>query len=110
MHESTSWIYGDEAFGLRFASWFGRNISHQLLMILSITLARFRRISINSLTSVEIKQCAELAEKTLALSFYFRSILEQFPELKQKYTPNKLKKCFSDSQSKNAMIQDLQGI
>ena len=62
-YESVSWIYGDEAFGLRLANFLARTLPGNLIYTMTIGIARLRRNQANLYSSFQIAEMADQAEQ-----------------------------------------------
>ena len=107
-HSAMSWIYGPQAFGLRLASWMGRNAPLDVIFVWVVLFARLRRRSDQFLSSSQISELAQSAGKSWLIATYFRD-LQSNPNFAKRIPPKRLKKAFEDSHELENLINELKG-
>jgi hypothetical protein len=107
-HSAMSWIYGPQAFGLRLASWMGRNAPLNVWFIWVAIFAQLRRCSDQFIPSSQIAALARRAESTWLIATYFRD-LQSIPQLANSMDRKRWKLAFEDSHEMENLIKELAG-
>jgi hypothetical protein len=107
-YEATKWIYGDEAFGLRTASFMATTVSTDVFFLWVVLFARLRRHADHFHTTAEIAAMAHTAELTWLAATYFRD-LQSNPNLAKSIDSKRLKLAFEDSHELKNLIEELVG-
>ena len=107
-YEAMSWIYGDEAFGLRMASFMATSISTDVFFQWVVLFASLRRRVDYFLTTTEISGLAHKAELMWLASTYFRD-LQSNSEFRNSIQSKRWKSAFVDSNEFKDLIEELAG-
>ena len=107
-YEATKWIYGDQAFGLRMASWIATTATDDVFFVWVVLFARLRRYSNHFYSTAQIASLAQNAEATWLIATYFRDLRSnsQFAEI---IDSKRWKLAFEDSHEMENLIKELAG-
>ena len=104
---ATKWIYGEKAFGLRFASWMCRKMPENILRLELLLWVLMRRAGADILNSAEIAQLHQITI-SLARSFlYLKQMSQQDGEFSKLLKPAHLKRVLSDEAIFESFIEKL---
>lgn len=107
-YEASKWIYGDQAFGLRMASFMGTTASTDVFFLWVVLFARLRRYADHFHTSAEIAAMAQTAEMYWLAATYVRD-LQSDPKFRNSIQSKRWKSALRDSREFKVLIEELAG-
>ena len=96
LFEAFEWIYGPEAFGLRFAAWFARKAPDAVIDGLVLGVLRLRAVPDAILPSEQIAEMAKEALAVWKVSKRLEWLWRHDPRYKQVLNPKRIRAAFAD--------------
>jgi hypothetical protein len=96
LFEAFEWIYGPEAFGLRFAAWFARKAPDALIDGLVLGVLRLRAVPDAILPSEQIAEMAKQAKEVRDSSKRLEHLWQHDPRYKRVLDPKRIRAAFAD--------------
>jgi hypothetical protein len=96
LHEANRWIYGDEAFGLRFIAWIARKAPDPVIDGMALLMFRFRQVPGAILPSDKIAELARQAREVCLLSKCHEWYWRNDPRFSKILHPKRIKLAFAD--------------
>lgn len=96
LYESTKWIYGKNALGLRFGSWLCRKVPEKVLRLFLLTWVLLRRVSKDILSPEDIAHLRNNTEELYNSLITFKYLSKQTDESAKLFQPGNLKRALSD--------------
>jgi hypothetical protein len=109
LYRSMKWVYGDEAFGLRFADWIGRKAPPEMVRLMLLGFVLLRRTESTLLSSAEIADLHHATFQIFNLSDELRRLHEDNPASKYLH-PSYIKSVFSGRISFHDLKAELESI
>ena len=108
-YEGTKWIYGNRAFGLRFAAWLSRAMApRRALLVLGFAL--LKRTDHPFLGSDQIAELALQAQIAKRNSLRLKELAESDPRFTAVLNPQRIKSAFADEIALKRWRSELDGI
>jgi hypothetical protein len=101
MYDSLKWIYGDQAFGLRFIAWFARKAPDAVVDSLILPMLRLRRVPGAILSSEEIAKLANQADRLRTVSKRLENLWQTDPAFREILDPKRIRRALADTVSLN---------
>lgn len=95
-YEAAVWIWGDRAFGYRFAAWFTKKASDPLIDLVTLTFVLLRRVPGAMISSQEIARTAAAALELKMASEAMRHLANMDPRFADVFSPKRIRRAFSD--------------
>jgi len=108
LYGSTKWLYGREAFGLRFADWLSRNADDSVLRAMLLLWVLLRRSGGDLLTSLEITDIHEKCLESARIFLTLKSMYESDLRFKYVLEPRRLKQALSADKLLPSFIMELE--
>ena len=96
LYEANRWIYGDGAFGLRFAAWIARKAPDALVDSMTLLMFRLRQVPDAILPSDEIAAMANQAREVCIASRKLEWLWLNDPRFSEILSPKRIKLAFAD--------------
>ena len=96
LYEANRWIYGDGAFGLRFAAWIARKAPDALIDGMTLLMFRLRQVPDAILPSDKIAEMAKQAREVCIASKKLEWLWRNDPRFSKILNPKRIKLAFAD--------------
>ena len=107
LHEATEWIFGRQAFGLRFAALLQKNAPSLLKSFLVVAMAAMRRRPNDFYSSQQIASMAKEAEQMRQASMRLRELWKTDKRFSAVLQPRRIRAGFKDQIAFNAFLREL---
>jgi len=101
LYEALEWVYGRQAFGLRFAAWIAKKHPMKMIGFMILGFAQLRHSSNDMLSSEEISQLADQAELVLGYSRKIQQLWKSDPRFRNVLNPRRVREGLRDQPSLN---------
>jgi hypothetical protein len=108
LHEAISWIYGPNAFGLRFIAWFAKKLDRRPKPALVLCWAKLRRVSGDLYPSPEIALLADRAETIRNQSLQLRELAKNERRFASVFAAKRIRAALKDEISFRRFIKEIQ--
>jgi hypothetical protein len=96
LYEATRWIYGEGAFGLRFAAWIARKAPDALVDNMTLLMFRLRQVPDAILPSDKIAEMAKQARDAWIASKQLERLWRSDPPFSKILSPKRIRLAFAD--------------
>ncbi len=96
LYEANRWVYGDGAFGLRFAAWIARKAPDALVDSMTLLMFRLRQVPDAILPSEKIADMAKQARDACMASRKLEWLWRNDPRFSEILNPKRIKLAFAD--------------
>ncbi len=96
LYDGLKWIYGDEAFGLRFIAWFVRKAPDAVIDGMILPMLRLRNVPDAILSSEKIAALTVQARALKEMSMQMERLWREDPRYKIVFDPKRIRAAFAD--------------
>jgi hypothetical protein len=107
LYESTSWVYGVEAFGLRLAAWLARKSTPDMKALCVLAFAARRREANSTYSSDQISELARTAAKARE-NFATLRELQKNPRFAKVLAPKRLRRGLRTPDEQWALLKEIE--
>jgi hypothetical protein len=110
LYEATRWVYGDGAFGLRFAGWIARKAPDALVDSMMLLMFRLRQVPGALMPPEQSSALARQAFETCKVSKQYEWLWRNDPRFAEILNPKRIKSAFADEIARERWQHELKAI